>query len=624
MKSLKFWHTLQFKIISTLSIIFLCITAALLFFNFHLYRSELIKTLSQAATNLNKSIESSLEIAMLSGEREKIQVAIDRISQDKHVENLFISDKSGVIRAAANHLSIGKKLDLLDPSCQICHAENPSRRKPSVIYQNESGQRILRTVSPIYNKPACFQCHDQSEKINGVLFLDYSLASYDQLVATYNLRYALVGGITILLITGLTFLFLNKFVVRRIKDLVSRIQSIGTGELHDYIDSSGRDEFAILANSINQMSSSILEAIHKIREHRDYLQNIINSIKDGMIVVDRDFKIVLANEAFLDFVDKKAEEVIGLACYRALGKDICGNLHGGTECPSAIAFAKGSFARVTHSFQDEQGCKILEISASPLVDEKGEITQSIEIIRDVTEKERLENELLQSEKMALVGRLAAGIAHEINNPLAIISTCAEGLNNRINELKDEPLREASSFTEYLQRIDKCVFRCKNIIERLLAFSRPSNMLKQKFDVNTIVLETIQMVNHQAKQEGKNILTSLCPSPITIKGDPNQFGQLLLNLLMNSLDAITPDGRVLISTNLENGHVRLCVEDDGVGIAEKDLQQIFEPFFTTKEVGRGTGLGLSICQRIVKEHGGEIRVESQKGQGSKFEIIIPLF
>ena len=273
-------------------------------------------------------------------------------------------------------------------------------------------------------------------------------------------------------------------------------------------------------------------------------------------------------------------------------------------------------------FQDEEGQRKFEISASPLFDKNDNIVQSIEIIRDVTEKDRLENELFQSEKMSVMGRLAAGVAHEINNPLATISTCTEGLLSRVHESDEKVIRKASWLTEYLNRIEKCVYRCKSIIERLLVFSRSTKMIKKPIDLNRVVLDTIPLVSHRAKQEQKKIVTSLSPSLAKIEGEPIRMSQLILNMLINSFDAMSDGDQVVISTYDKNSNVCVNISDTGKGIEKQNIRHIFEPFFSTKEVGKGTGLGLAICQRIVEEHNGKISVESVKGKGCKFEITLP--
>ncbi len=241
----------------------------------------------------------------------------------------------------------------------------------------------------------------------------------------------------------------------------------------------------------------------------------------------------------------------------------------------------------------------------------------------MTETERLERELQQSEKMAAIGQLAAGIAHEINNPLATISTCLEGIRDRVEIQKREIEEKTPWVNDYLQRINQSVYRCKSIIDKLLIFSRPSRNVKQKFDLNKIIDDTISVVSLRAKKEKKKIRTNLSSRPIFVFGDPNQLGQVFLNILINGLDAIQEGGNILIETGADDNLAVVKITDDGIGIGSDDLPRIFEPFFTTKPPNKGTGLGLSISQQIIEEHGGAIHIQSKKGEGTVVEIRLPI-
>ncbi len=619
---LKFWHTIQFKIIISLGAIFFVICTFLVVLNFRLYRAELIKALSQSAINLNESLISSLEMAMLSGNRDVIQRAIDRIGHDQHLKGLFIADKNGTIQESTDSTLTLQTLDINHPICKICHTLTQVNSRQSIIYKNSDGSNILRTVSPINNSAACYSCHNPDQKILGVLFLDYSLSDYEQQISKNKTRIVFLGGFTILFLAFSTFIFLNNFIIKRVKKLVQYLQRIGAGDLLENLNTNGNDEFSILGNSINQMSYQIKESINKISEQRDYLQKVIDNVQDGLVVVDKNFNILLVNEVLLKFIGKKFKDIHNVPCYEILGRDIFKKKKNDKKCPSASVFTTGKFSQMVYTYKVKNLEKVIEISASPIFNEDGKVIQSIEIFRDITEKEQMKSELHHSEKMAMIGRLAAGVAHEINNPLGTISTCADGLLERINESNEKLFRTTSWLTDYLHRINKCVYRCKSIIEHLLVFSRTTKKMKTTFDLNTIITETFQLLPPGQRQEQKQVILSLSPSPVQIEGNPNQMSQLVLNMLMNSLDAITSKGKVEIITYDKNDFIHFEISDTGKGISEENINHIFEPFFTTKEIGRGTGLGLAICQQIVNDHQGKIKVDSVKGQGCKFEIIFP--
>jgi two-component system NtrC family sensor kinase len=225
--------------------------------------------------------------------------------------------------------------------------------------------------------------------------------------------------------------------------------------------------------------------------------------------------------------------------------------------------------------------------------------------------------------MAAIGRLAAGGAHEINNPLGILAGFAEGLLDRSRDpaLAAEPAFR--DFPEYLQLIGQEVDRLKSIVQRFLRFSRTRSPEKQRIEVNGVALQVLAMLRNHARGEGKELSGKLSPVELWTDADPEQLKQVVLNLAMNGLDAIERGGWVRIATRAEDGHVEIRVCDNGSGIPEDVRSRIFEPFFSTKPPEKGTGLGLALCHDLVRENGGEIELEgSAMGEGTEFLIRLP--
>lgn len=203
--------------------------------------------------------------------------------------------------------------------------------------------------------------------------------------------------------------------------------------------------------------------------------------------------------------------------------------------------------------------------------------------------------------------------------MASIAACVEGLQRRI---RPENSGELDDLPEYLEIIRKATYRCKSTAEKLLSFSRQAAPILESVNVNDAVREVLSLVDHEAGLEGKQVTMQLDPDILSISGDKAQLGQLLLNLILNGLDAIDGTGTVTVTTSRAGESVQITVTDTGCGIPEEHLTRIFEPFFTTKAVGKGTGLGLSICESIVRRHGGTIEVTSRVGAGSAFTITFP--
>jgi two-component system, NtrC family, sensor kinase len=232
---------------------------------------------------------------------------------------------------------------------------------------------------------------------------------------------------------------------------------------------------------------------------------------------------------------------------------------------------------------------------------------------------------MQSEKLAAIGQLAAGVMHEINNPLATISACVAAIGGRVDALSGA---EKASVEEYLEIIDKEVDRCTRIVDGLLDFSRPKGKTKGRVALNAVVDETLFLLKHHQRFKRLTLVKELDASLPPSNANAEQLTQVLMALMLNAVDAMDDRRGMLTVRTGKNPNltdeVFVEIEDNGVGIPRADQSKIFEPFYTTKPPGRGTGLGLSICYGIVEEHRGRIEVDSQPGRGSIFRVYLPVY
>lgn len=248
------------------------------------------------------------------------------------------------------------------------------------------------------------------------------------------------------------------------------------------------------------------------------------------------------------------------------------------------------------------------------------------------ELETAQNQLLQSEKMSAVGQLAAGVAHELNNPLAGILGYSQFAMEKLRAKPDGDFdeKQMAAFTRYLADIEKQARRCKAIVQNLLRFSRSSHdVAVATVNLNNALRETVELLRHQVEIQQISLELSVDDSIPEIVGNAGKLQQVFTNLIINAMHATDKGGEIKVSSKHSPtlgefaGAVEVAIEDSGSGISEENISKIFEPFFTTKEVGSGTGLGLSVSYGIVREHGGEIRVTSEPGKGSRFAVILPL-
>lgn len=262
-----------------------------------------------------------------------------------------------------------------------------------------------------------------------------------------------------------------------------------------------------------------------------------------------------------------------------------------------------------------------EISALLSAASQDDISEGKEIfhfvVKDISQRKAMQQQLLQADKLASIGQLAAGVAHEINNPLGIILGYTQLL------IREEP--EGTERREDLKTIEKHTRTCKTIVEDLLSFARRSHTKKEPTSLHEIIEEVLSVVRHNLELRRIRVDVRFDPEVRAVVVDKDKMRQVFMNLIMNAQQAIGKDGRISIGTFLDDDgkHVRVSVSDTGVGIDPRHLPRIFDPFFTTKSTGEGTGLGLSVSYGIVKDHGGEILVESEPGKGSVFTVLLPL-
>jgi signal transduction histidine kinase len=239
---------------------------------------------------------------------------------------------------------------------------------------------------------------------------------------------------------------------------------------------------------------------------------------------------------------------------------------------------------------------------------------SLIVMDDITEKVELEGQLMQAEKLSSIGLLAAGIAHEVNTPIAGISSYTQML------LKDTP--ESDRRKHILEKIEKQTFRAAEIVNGLLNFSRLNGSEFKDLDVNQLICDSLALLNHQLQSSHITVESQFDRSLPPVHGNEGKLQQVFVNLFLNARDAMPSGGELAIHTAMNESMVIVDITDNGTGISKEDIKRIFDPFFTTKNVGKGTGLGLAVTYGIIQEHGGRIFVDSDSGKGTHFTLKLP--
>lgn len=369
---------------------------------------------------------------------------------------------------------------------------------------------------------------------------------------------------------------------------------------------------AAINNSINRAKE----------EHRRFTEAVLDALPVSLYVVDRDYRIVTWNrhrEIGSQGIPRDA--VLGRNVFNVLARYPEGRVKQEFE----RAFETGRIERIEQQTTGEDGAtKYWMVSKVPMKNpDTGEVTHVITVGEDISMRVEAIHAVGRAEKMAAVGRLAAGVVHEINNPLATISACAEALEHRVEEGAFDGTEALEDLNEYLGLIKSEAFRCKSITMGLLDFSRIRTGERNPMDVADILRSSANLISHQKRGDGIDIQIEVDENIPVIDADAGQIQQAIIALATNAIDAMPDGGKLTFRAAARSNRVAIEINDTGIGIPTEDMSKIFEPFFTTKEVGKGTGLGLAVCYGIITDHGGRVSVRSNVGKGTTFTIYLPI-
>ncbi|PYS99332.1 MAG: hypothetical protein DMF63_11980 [Acidobacteria bacterium] len=380
------------------------------------------------------------------------------------------------------------------------------------------------------------------------------------------------------------------------------------------------------AMSINlsaHYEAAINSSITRAREeHRRFTEAVLDALPVSLYVVDRDYRIVTWNR-------HREIGTQGIPRDAALGRNVFSVLarypEGQVRDEFERAFTTGRIERIEQQTAGDDGStKHWMVSKIPMRDaETGEVSHVITVGEDITVRVEAIHAVGRADKLAAVGRLAAGVVHEINNPLATIAACAEALEQRVEEGVFDGSEAVDDLNEYLGLIKSEAFRCKSITTGLLDFSRLRTGDRHPLDIGEIIRSSANLVSHQKRGGSVEIKLDLADDLPNVNADGGQLQQAVIALATNAIDAMSDGGTLTFRVFAQARRIAIEIEDTGIGIPPEDMSKVFEPFFTTKEVGKGTGLGLAVCYGIITDHGGRLSVRSNVGKGSTFTIFLPI-
>jgi len=595
----------------TAAVVVACSVAAYVFSQRHF--QSLLDNAHTSALAQGELIRTALEHQMMGNDRTLIAQMIESFGKQARVEQLVLLDRNGVQRYSSKPEISENDFRIGSPTCQACHRDPPERRGSSRVIETRGGT-ILRTVVPIRNREECQRCHDARQKINGILILDYN-AGEVRAAMTSDLRWMVAGtGALTFVIVGAIALVIRLSVLRRIQRFESTARLISKGDLERRVPADGSDTLAWLAKEFNEMADSVSGLVGEVRTQRERLETVINSIDDGIVVLDANRKIMAANDAFLRRARNSREQVLGSCCYQ-LEPGPCSL----SDCPTLACLRSGERqVRICERKTDDNAVAWEEIHASPILDASGQLAQVVEVWRDISERRAAEAKLAESYRLASVGVLASGFSHEMNTPLATTLMCVEGI------LRESPTGpdgqwDQARIRENASIAREQILRCRGITQHFLRLSRGQRHEGDIVDVQAAIAAAQKLVNPTARASSVEIVVQPYASTLHVRADEAELQNIFVNLMLNAIQASKAGGKVVVVTHGGDA-VHINVTDEGCGIAPEYRQKIFEPFFSLRQ--GGTGLGLFLSLNAVRNWGGTIAVESTPGKGSTFEVVIP--
>lgn len=559
-----------------------------------------------------ETIRIALEHQMLQKDRSVIDSMVRAFASDPLVNAVMILDWQGTLKYTSKPLADEADITMDSPTCQACHDRPAETRDHSKEIDTEDGQ-ILRIATPIRNRPACHACHSPIRRMNGLLLVDMKVGELKERLGSDVRQMILVSGLLGLLALAGVSIIIRVAFLRRLKNFELVARAIAAGDLEKRLPVRGDDTLAWLALQFNTLTDSIIHLLGDVRRRSEHLENVLNALDDGIIVLDRHMSIVAVNDALLARVGRKREDVLGASCHDVMG-ETCGQ-----QTPCAIRSClgeEGHHSLVIPCTGPDGQIRHEEVQASVIRDKQGAVQFVVESWRDITRRRTTEAQLSESHRLASLGMLASGFSHEMNTPLATILTCVEGIARSAAD--QEP--DVEYITSGARIAQEQLLRCRAITQQFLRMARGESTGEDVLDLGLLVESTVRLVEPTARETGVVVLARRMEKQVFVRAPEAELQQVLLNLVLNGVQACSRGGCVEVSVD-GAPPVTVIIRDDGRGMAPDEMGRILEPFYSRRP--GGTGLGLFISQQIVRKWGGTIEVASEVGKGSTFTVTIPV-
>ncbi len=594
---------LQNKLIALIIVYILFFVAVTTIYFTQSQKNIAVKNLEERAVTLLKIMSISSSTQIFWSNFDKLNQYTQKVKENLDVKYVMIIDKNGSIIAHTDRWRIGLKVSLPD-NFNVLESTGVLKK------YKDAGKPAFTVSSPII----------VIDQIVGYIILQYSLDSIEQKFKAISQNG--FGLATILGIIGVILSLATAYrITRPIDQVMEGMEKIRRDEYDVKINvDSGAREFQTLANAFNNMGAKLKFTIRKLDQERRRSEAIINSISDGLMIVDKNQRIGFFNKGAEKILGYTQEEALGMESFEVINslefKEINRQLlkQNNQKNSNSVSLDNSQNQQISLVNKDGRSLVIL-MSAAPVVDSQGEVYGAVEVFKEITSLLAMENKLKESDRLASVGVLAAGMAHEINNPITGIIGLSGGLLKKYTS--------DSLLAEDLTIIKEQGERCGTIIKNLMNLAMDAPKAVTPMEINTILHATVRILSKTSPDIKTKFIESYDAKNSVITGDESQIIQVFTNIIRNAISSMRSKGVLLISTKTVDSKLEIVFKDTGEGIAPVNINRVCDPFFTTKKLGEGMGLGLAVSHGIIKNHDGELKIESVLGEGATFTVIFDL-
>lgn len=466
-------------------------------------------------------------------------------------------------------------------------------------FKSYTGKSVIGSVAPIASTNWSVIIEQPVDQAYASIYL-----------LTKQLFFVMIGVASVIIFLSIIF---GIWFTRPIELLERAVAKVSKGDFETKIVYKAKHELGNLSESFNEMTAELRNKSESLEQEKERLDTIVNGSGAGFALIHEDHTVEWMNTRLKDWLADGQE---GHYCYTLLGRinSPC------EDCPITENQMVGCNNEVVNTIDQYGDQKIYRHRMYPLERVKKGDPKYLVVVEDITEQKKLEEMVVQADKLSALGILASGFAHEVNNPLASISAYAEDLKERFKEEPSEALYLSGEVDNYLDIIRNNVDRCKTITNRLLNYSRKGTHQLEKVSLEQTIEDSLVLLQHAIKKKNIKVMKKSEVQNSAVLAEGLQIQQVLVNIMNNAIDAMDQNGTMVISIKEEVNKLMITVKDDGPGMTKEQIHRAFDPFYTTKPIGIGTGLGLYIAYDIMKKMSGDILIDSKLGNGTEVTLI----